>query len=104
MRDDELFLIRRHFRLGGHDIERRRLADIHFGFVDARELLRERERRLARLDGGARRDEIPVRALDVGRRVHEVLAEPRVGDVAIGAAGRQLQPRVVDEQIAHERL
>ena len=64
----------------------------------------EAQRRGPRLHVRDRRHQRPVHALHVGRRVHDALAQPRAGDVAVDAARDQLLPRRVDEQIAHQRL
>ena len=51
----------------------------------------ERERRLPRLDVGAGGHQVPVRRFHVGRSCGRPLLQPRVGDVPVGAARRQLR-------------
>ena len=91
-------------RLCRHEVERRRLSDVHPRLVDPHQFLRQIERLLARFDVGPGRHQIPVGALHGRGRAHEALAQPRVGDVAVDTARRKLVARRIDEEIAEERL
>ena len=91
--DDQLLLIGGDFGLRRHEVERRRLADVDFRLVHAHQLFGQRsaERRASTVACADTRFQYAAFTSAVVWTMR--LAQTRVGDVAVDAAGRELLAR-----------
>ena len=102
--DGQVLALRGRLRLRLDDVDRRHRADLDARLVVADELLGELDRAARDFDRLHGEDIIPVGVPDVRHRVDDRRLQLNFRDVLVQLGDDELLPRVVDPEVAQQRL